>query len=110
MPLGIDHLQQKIGEWSDVAFGVSTPEASRTYSILEHMKEEVEELQESPTDLTEYADVFTLLLDAARTQGISGEDILFAAYGKLAENRHRQWGPVNEKGYHNHIKADDLSK
>jgi len=107
----IERLQNNIAEWSDGAFGTE----DRTLGILNHLKEEVEEVidaknnyEDDPTGLSqqkmasEFADCLILLLDAARKSNLNTDLLMQAAEYKMKINRSREWKPANEEGYHKH--------
>lgn len=71
---------------------------------LGKLKEEVQELCDSPQDDMEYADVLLVLLDAYRTKGGDANQLMNYAYGKLAINKNRKWGKPDENGVFSHIK------
>ena len=79
-------------EFSFQSFG--SPEVRGPVPVLTHLKEEVQELIEQPTDLMEWADCLLLLTDAADRAGLSIEDLIDAATLKLEINKKRTW----EKG------------
>ena len=102
-------LQVETGTWADKTFPKSTK-----ISILEHMKEEIQELQiailnDDVNEIAkESADVLLLLLHL----GFKNEtDIGAEALFKLAINKRRTWATEpNEKGYYKHEeKADEQS-
>jgi len=74
------------GEWADSVFIGQTVQGK-----LEHLAEEVREIMASPQDPMEYADAAMLLFDAARTAGISVEEVFHAMRQKLDINRSREW-------------------
>lgn len=107
----IQRLQNNIAEWSDKSFGTN----DRTIPILNHLKEEIEEVivakinyEEGPTGqlqhdmASEFADCLILLLDAARNSELNTDLLLQAAEYKMKINRDRKWKPANEQGYHKH--------
>ena len=94
----ITALQHEIGEWSEATFDDPGPAPK-----LHHLKAEVDELLAAPFDRIEYADCLILLLDAARKAGISGDELLEAAYHKLQVNKRRIWGEPDENGVVQHI-------
>jgi len=107
----LQKLMDDIREWSDATFG----EGQRTVPILHHLKKEVDELIEevmadlelesdSGTSLTEFADTFMLLFDAANHHGFTAANILNAVRGKLEINKKRKWGRPDENGVVEHIK------
>lgn len=107
----IQRLQNNIAEWSDASFG----KTDRTIGILNHLKEEVEEVieaknnyEEDPTGLaqhrmaSEFADCLILILDAARKSDLNTDLLLQASEYKMTINRNREWGDPNKQGYHKH--------
>ena len=107
----IQRLQDNIAEWSDASFGTD----DRTIGILNHLKEEIEEVveaknnyEEDPTGIlqarmaSEFADCLILILDAARKSDLDTTLLLQAAEHKMQINRNREWKPANEQGYHKH--------
>jgi len=109
----IQKLQDSIAKWSDETFGTD----DRTIGILNHLKEEVEEVieakdnyEQDPTGITqarlasEFADCLILLLDSARKSGFDTGLILQASEHKMQINKTREWKPANKQGYHKHQK------
>jgi hypothetical protein len=74
-------------EWSRETFGPS----SRLHGILAHIRKELVEVEEDPTDVTEWVDVVILALDGAWRAGHEPEDIVAALTAKYAKNRARVW-------------------
>lgn len=73
--------------WSRNTFG---PDGNPMGS-LKHLKKEVDEVLENPTDIIEYADCFILLCDAVRRAGFSFLQLLYTAIEKQKINEQRQW-------------------
>lgn len=107
----IQRLQNNIAEWSDATFGAD----DRTIGILNHLKEEVEEVIEAKNEYeekldgvsqqkmaSEFADCLILILDAARKSDLNTDLLMQAAEYKMSINRKREWKPANEQGYHKH--------
>jgi hypothetical protein len=92
-------FQKEHGVWSDQTFGVRNANAP-----LHHLKKEVDEVIENPTDIKEYADCFLLLMDCARLSGFNMDDIYFAAKQKFEENKQRKWGKPDVNGVVEHIR------
>lgn len=59
--------------------------------VLNHLIREIEEWRAEPGNRLEMADVFLLVLDAARKEGVTADALLEAAWLKLTINRHRRW-------------------
>ena len=51
-----------------------------------------------PYDITEYADIMVLFLEAARQAGFSADQIIIATEYKMVENRKRKWNKPDENG------------
>lgn len=120
----VEHLQQLMDEitnWSDSQFGTG----DRTLGIINHLKEEVDELHESATlvyknlitnldflmgrdyvdkTVEEFADCFMLLLDAAAHFGLNADKLVQATLLKLEVNKNRKWGEIEDNGVVHHIK------
>lgn len=88
---------QEIAEWQNETFPNATVE-----SKLHHLKEEVEELLETPYDESEYADAFLLLWGAWAKQGKTFEQPMDAVDAKMEINRNREWGNPDENGVIKH--------
>ena len=91
-------VQDDIGEFTDKTFGHSTVESKMT-----HLREELDEVIADPQDELEWADCMILLLDAARRQGFSMDDLQQAINKKMTINRARKWGNADENGVVKHI-------
>lgn len=89
--------------WSDKTFGINRdPEGP-----LNHLKEEVDEILEDPTDISEFADVALLLLDSLRCAGHSEQDLEAAMEYKFYKILvKRKYGPPDSKGVSRHIKEE----
>ena len=82
----ITHLYRQI-EFSHKTFGPG----ARTEGIIDHIKNELEEIQADPKDLYEWIDVIMLALDGAWRAGYSPEEIAFAIDKKQTKNENRKW-------------------
>lgn len=80
--------------WSQTTFGSDTPESSRKPTL--HMRKEVDEILANPDDITEYADVLLLLIDAARRRGFVFSDLVQAAIAKHEICKTREWVIVDD--------------
>ena len=74
-------------QWSQRTFGPGT----RLRGVINHIKEELEEVAEKPNDLTEWADIIILALDGASRQGFTGQQIIDAVRFKQSLNVARDW-------------------
>jgi NTP pyrophosphatase (non-canonical NTP hydrolase) len=77
-------------------------------SKLHHLKQEVLELIEAiesndPDKKLEFADCFMLLFGAAKSDGMSFEDINESIMTKYMINLKRNWGTPDENGVVKHI-------
>jgi hypothetical protein len=88
-------LQMWQGEWSQKTF----PTQCNT-SLIEHLRRELKELEESG-DPEEAADCFLLLLSYAH---VNGFDLFEAAVAKYWVNQTRQWGKPDEQGVVEHVR------
>lgn len=76
-----------LADWQEETFGPS----SDISGVLAHIRKELVEVKESPDDLSEYADLIILTLDAARRRGFLGSEIVNAIYRKALVNKSRTW-------------------
>lgn len=88
MALVIDaaHLDRQ-REWSTATFGPG----DRTQGVLDHIRKELVEIEESPDDPSEWADVVILAFDGAWRAGIEAQEIIDAIHAKQAKNEARTW-------------------
>lgn len=63
----------------------------RIKGILDHIRKELEEVEEVPTDLEEWIDVILLALDGAWRVGYTPEQITEMLVFKLEKNKRRKW-------------------
>ena len=87
-PAAIDaaHLTRQM-LWSYNTFGPGP----RTAGILEHLRKELDEVADAPTDLSEWADLIILALDGAWRAGHEPQAIIDAIVDKQARNEARTW-------------------
>lgn len=92
-------------KWSIDTFGPGM----NTLGLLDHIRKELVEVEESPDDLEEWIDVIMLALDGAWRIGYSSEEISDMLVYKLNKNKMRKW-PDWEKAEPNkaieHISED----
>lgn len=79
-----EQIRREHAEWSDATFGDVGP-----IGPLKHLSKEALEAAAEPDDLSEWADMQSLLWDAQRRAGISDEQITQAMVEKLAVNKQR---------------------
>lgn len=63
----------------------------RLKGVLHHIRREIKEVEESPGDIDEWADLVLLALDGAWRQGFSPEEIASALRDKQGRNEERIW-------------------
>lgn len=90
------------------AWSLETFPGATAQSALNHLKEEIKEIEKNITDgvndAEEYADAVMLLLDSAGRRGITVVDVLSAFARKHEINKQRQW-EQNPDGSYYHVKA-----
>ncbi|MGI9501537.1 MAG: dATP/dGTP pyrophosphohydrolase domain-containing protein [Geminicoccaceae bacterium] len=91
----LDDLAIHHNDWARGVFTKSTPE-----SVTEHLRREAIELAENPTDPSEMADVFLLLVWLA---DLTGTDLCGAIEDKIDINEHRKWGKPDSQGVVEHL-------
>lgn len=88
--------------WSELTFG--NPADRGPEGPLKHLRKEVSEGLDKPTDLMEYVDMLFLVFDAAWRAGFSYHDLLHGAFAKLAINKKRKWGTPTKDGIVEHVR------
>ena len=73
--------------WSVETFGPG----ERTAGVLDHLRKELDEVEENPEDVTEWADVIILAFDGAWRAGHTNVEIIEAIHAKQLKNENRQW-------------------
>lgn len=73
--------------WSLHNFGPD----KRTGGIIDHIRKELVEIEENPTDLFEWVDVIILGFDGAWRAGYTPEQIATALSEKQDKNEQREW-------------------
>lgn len=82
----VAHIERQRA-FSEEVFGPG----ERYEGIADHIREELDELAESPLDLEEWVDVALLALDGAWRAGHSPEEIAKAIAMKQSKNELRKW-------------------
>lgn len=87
----------------------------RTEGVIDHIREELTEIEENPDDLLEWVDVMILAMDGALRAGHSPKDIAMALEVKQTINESRKWPdwrsvPMNTKIKHVGPKDDGVWK
>jgi hypothetical protein len=74
-------------DWSLDTFGPG----SRLKGVLDHIREELEEIEADPQDVREWVDVIILAFDGAWRAGWEPQEIIDAIVAKQARNEARTW-------------------
>lgn len=74
-------------EWSRATFGPGT----RTGGVIDHIRKELGEIEDDPSDLDEWVDVLILAFDGAWRAGWEPQQIIDAIKAKQARNEARVW-------------------
>lgn len=74
-------------DWSTATFGPGT----RLQGVLDHLVKELQEVEEHPWDVSEWADLVILAFDGALRQGLDPQHILNAIENKQTKNEGRTW-------------------
>ena len=74
-------------EWSQRTFGPGT----RLRGVLDHIRKELVEIEQSPGDVEEWVDVIILAFDGAWRAGWEPQQIIDAIKAKQAKNEARTW-------------------
>lgn len=82
----IKYIERQI-EWSEKTFGPG----DRTEGVIDHIKKELKEIQEDPTDVEEWVDVIILALDGAWRSGHMPWQITAKLLEKQGKNKQRKW-------------------
>jgi len=82
----ITHLQRQ-REWSERTFGPGP----RAKGVVDHIRKELLEIEDDPTDLKEWVDVVILALDGAWRSGATPAQIVAAIEAKQTKNEGRTW-------------------
>lgn len=80
------HLERQ-REFSLRTFGPG----QRLAGVLDHIRKELKEVETSPDDVTEWADLIILAFDGAMRSGHDPQQIIHAIKGKQAKNEQREW-------------------
>ena len=82
----VDFMDDKY-KWSVETFGPG----ARTEGVVNHIREELDEVLASPEDISEWADIIILAIDGARRMGFSADDIIEGLIAKHLKNKARKW-------------------
>lgn len=92
----LDVLARDIRAWQAETFPHATPA-----SVAEHLRREAEELEATPSDPEEIADIFHLLVGAATVNGYDLDEVVRR---KFIINRARTWQTPDEHGVVEHVR------
>ena len=81
-----EHLEKQ-RDWSLRTFGPG----SRLHGVLDHIRKELREIEDDPTDVGEWVDVIILAFDGAWRAGWEPQEIIDAIKAKQAKNEVRTW-------------------
>lgn len=84
--IDVGHLERQRA-WSLRTFGPGR----RTAGVIDHIRKELVEIAEAPTDLSEWVDVVILALDGAWRAGWEPQEIIDVIRAKQAKNEAREW-------------------
>lgn len=104
----VKHLYRQIA-FSTKTFGPD----NRWKGVVDHIRQELEEIEADPTDLIEWVDVILLAFDAAWRMGKTPEEIVSAIDAKLTKNEKRtwpDWRTMNTDKAINHDRSKDESQ
>lgn len=76
-------------DWSARTFGPG----KRTIGLCNHIRSELDEIEQTPGDLEEWIDVIILALDATWRLGATPEEVVDTLMAKQQKNLKRSWGP-----------------
>jgi hypothetical protein len=86
----IAHLERQ-RKWSEETFGPFTADKAHIPGVIDHLREEIGEVEKEPTDVTEWIDVMILAMDGAMRMGFSPHEIAEALCNKQTKNESRKW-------------------
>lgn len=96
----LDSVLAEVNAWQAVTFPRATPA-----SVAEHLRREVLELVNDPTDTAELADVVFLVVGLAYELGLDMTTLAAVVAQKLAVNQARTWGQPDEFGVVEHVRG-----
>lgn len=99
--LTLDQVLREVVAWQTVTFPHATPA-----SVVEHLRREVAELVNDPTDTSELADVVFLAVALAHELGIGVDGLTRIVANKLAINRRRTWMAPDGMGVVEHVREE----
>lgn len=85
----LDEMLDVHSEWALLTFGPMTEEKRK--GIIKHLRKELDEVEEDPTDPKEWIDVMILAIHGLFTLGLDGSDVLEDYFNKMLDNFEREW-------------------
>lgn len=82
----VDFLHRNFG-FSTLIFGPG----DRASGVVDHIRKELNEIQNDPNDLEEWVDVLFLAFDGAMRQGFTPKQIIATMEYKYKKNCNRDW-------------------
>lgn len=64
---------------------------NRTKGVIDHIKKELKEIENDPSDNKEWIDVLILAIDGAWRSGLSPQQIIDEYFAKMEINKNREW-------------------
>ena len=92
-------LQHQIKVWADQTFAKGTLQGR-----INHIKRELKEIEDNPSNPEEYADVLIILCHMAASNGV---DLYEATVKKFAIVQTRVWGEPDAEGVIEHVRSKD---
>jgi len=103
----VEYFERQIA-WSRETFGP----ALRTKGVIDHIRKELNEIEQNPHDLSEWVDVVILAMDGFWRHGGKASDILLALVAKQEKNMARAWPDwriMSEDSAIEHDRTRDIS-
>ena len=102
----LTHLLYRQRSWSAETFGPGP----RLKGLLDHLRKELVEVEQDPTDVTAWLDLVILAFDGAWRGGHTPEEIVEALNAKYAKNSARTWPDWRQASPDHaieHVRADE---
>lgn len=84
--IDVAHIERQRA-WSLATFGPGP----RTKGVVDHIRKELQEIEDDPADLFEWIDVIILGFDGAYRAGFTPLEIILALKAKQERNYKREW-------------------
>jgi len=93
----LDQFQSNHAAWASKTFPDETLD-----EVIKHLKAEIDEARETPSDVFEWADCYILMMYACQRCGHSMSDVVDIAKKKHEINLKRTWPGKNKEGIYQH--------